>query len=162
MTTPQNNNDKPEFKGFIISYNSENGYGFVRGEDGEDFYFKIRAFKENELPQISRQVIFTLNDASAKKGQNPSISWLKYDTTATNKNEKHPANKDDSRIQCPHCGKKIMPRMVIMNGAPYASHCPICGGKVRQFQKISFVPFVIIIGIIVLFFLSISFLRVFF
>ncbi len=116
MTTPQNNNDKPEFKGFIISYNSENSYGFVRGEDGEDYYFKIRAFKENELPQISRQ----------------------------------------------DCGKKIMPRMVIMNGAPYASHCPICGGKVRQFQKISFVPFVIIIGIIVLFFLSISFFRVFF
>lgn len=104
MTTPQNSSDKPEFKGFIISYNSEKGYGFVCSEDGEDYYFKIRAFKENTVPQVSRQVIFTLGN-TYKKGQNPPISWLKYDLMATN--EKHSINKDDSRIQCSHCGKKL-------------------------------------------------------
>lgn len=134
MTTPQNSSYKPEFKGFIISYNSEKGYGFVRSEDGEDYYFKIRAFKENTVPQVSRQVIFALGN-TYKKGQNPPISWLKYDPIATN--EKHSINKDDSRIQCSHCGKKIIPRMVIMNGAPYSSHCPICGGKIKQFQTVN-------------------------
>lgn len=159
MTTPQNSSDKPEFKGFIISYNSENGYGFVRGEDGEDYYFKIHAFKENSLPQVSRQVIFTLGNTPAKKGQNPPISWLKYDSTATS--EKHPVNKDDSRIQCPHCGKKIIPRMVIINGTPYSSHCPICGGKVRQFQSGCLTIFVVMVVVIAFIAISLKYFNFF-
>lgn len=126
-----------QMRGFIISYNSENGYGFVRGEDMQDYYFNIRAFKENALPQVSQKVVFELSNKPAKEGKNSAISWLKYDENATTQANGKATNaqSNDSRVICPHCGAKVMPRVVILNAAPYSSHCPICGGKIKQFQN---------------------------
>lgn len=146
--------EKPEFKGFIISYNGENGYGFVRGEDGEDYYFNLRAFRENSLPKLSQKVIFTLSNAPSKNGKNPAISSLKYDPTATQA-EQIPPNKDDSRIKCPNCGKKIMPRMSFSNNMPVASYCPLCGGMVKMFyfqNKMLYVIIFIMIVFVLVFF----------
>lgn len=126
-----------QMRGFIISYNSENGYGFVRGEDMQDYYFNVGAFKENALPQVSQKVVFELSNKPAKEGKNPAISWLKYDeSAATQANGKASnAQSNDSRVICPHCGAKVMPRMSVYVDKPIASFCPLCGGQIKKFYK---------------------------
>lgn len=155
----EQNASKREMHGFIISYNSENGYGFVRGEDMQDYYFNIRAFKENALPQVSQKVVFELSDKPAKEGKNPAISWLKYDENATTQANGKATNaqSNDSRVICPHCKAKIMPRMSFYQGSPVASFCPLCGGQIKNFQNFS----IFVVIFVVIFFAIISLIAFF-
>lgn len=48
---------------------------------------------------------------------------------------KSASKKQDDRIICPQCKKKIIPRIQYLNNAPYVSHCPYCACTVKQFQS---------------------------
>ncbi len=39
------------------------------------------------------------------------------------------------RIECPHCGMAIVPRLAFYDGTPTKSLCPFCAGIVRDFRK---------------------------
>lgn len=41
----------------------------------------------------------------------------------------------DDRINCPECGKKIVPRMITYNGSPSKSVCPYCATTIKEFSK---------------------------
>ena len=66
-----------------------------------------------------------------------------------------PDGLKDDRIACPHCTKKIVPRIVIVRGVLTHSVCPFCGGRIKQFYSVwlfhtrrcfrrSFIAFVIV------------------
>lgn len=48
----------------------------------------------------------------------------------------------------------MVPRLVIQNGAPYSSHCPFCGSKIKQFQKFPIIIFIIVFVIFAIVFIS--------
>ncbi len=35
----------------------------------------------------------------------------------------------DERIICPHCGRRITPRLSFLHGEPYRTWCPYCKGR---------------------------------
>ncbi|MDD2368630.1 MAG: hypothetical protein PHQ90_04950, partial [Sulfuricurvum sp.] len=39
------------------------------------------------------------------------------------------------RINCPSCGKKIVPRMVTNQGQPDKTLCPYCGTVIKKFEN---------------------------
>jgi len=41
--------------------------------------------------------------------------------------------KNDDRVICPHCDKKIVPKLSTHAGVAISSLCPYCGGIVKQF-----------------------------
>ena len=40
------------------------------------------------------------------------------------------------RIECPHCGMAIVPRLAFYDGTPTKSVCPFCAGIVRDFRPL--------------------------
>ena len=42
-------------------------------------------------------------------------------------------NTNDNRVECPHCHKKIMPRLVTYAGKADRSLCPLCGSVISEF-----------------------------
>lgn len=43
-------------------------------------------------------------------------------------------NSDDDRIVCPHCGRKIIPRLSFYGGRPNARWCPYCTGNIDDYS----------------------------
>lgn len=52
----------PETKtGYIKFYNSEKGYGFIKADDGQDFFYHVSDLKEeNYRPQADERVKFSV------------------------------------------------------------------------------------------------------
>lgn len=114
--------------GMVKFYKNEEGYGFV--SDGEkDYFFNFHAIKGKEMPAVGDEVTFTLSDKKPPKGKNSAIKSLTIIRKAQNKNA-----RVDDRIKCPHCGRKITPRIVLEYGEPSYSLCPYCGGTVKNFK----------------------------
>ena len=43
--------------------------------------------------------------------------------------------KNDDRVICPGCGKKIVPRLVVYQGSPQKSLCPYCACVIKSFTR---------------------------
>lgn len=132
-------------KGLIVMYNKDKGYGFVKGEDNQEYHFKDRAIAFGEMPEKGRHCEFTpsvsTQTTSNKKSKKPQIESLKVLATQVNsapvpppishtRNTLRPvqprsAYRDD-RVTCPHCGKKIVPRVIYWKGMVDRSICPFC------------------------------------
>jgi len=110
--------------GTVKWFSKEKGYGFITNEDNEDFYFNIKSIIGAELPNNSDTVEFEAK--KAKKGMRA------IDIKIVKKAEN---NRQDDRINCPACGKKIVPRMITYRGEPEKSVCPYCGSTVKVFSK---------------------------
>ena len=139
-------------KGLIVMYNKDKGYGFVKGEDNQEYHFKDRAIAFGDMPEKGRQCEFTPYPNTKPNGnKKPEIETLKVLTqvaTATTTKKQH---YRDDRVTCPHCNRKMVPRIYYLNHAPYQSNCPFCGGQIEKFQSdllalIILVPFALIFG----------------
>lgn len=110
-------------EGTVKWFSKEKGYGFISLENNEDHYFRIQDVKGAELPSNGDSVKFesTLEERGfrAKK-----VQIL----------EKSAAYRDD-RIVCPHCRKKMVPRIITYQGSLRGSVCPFCGGKIKNFSQ---------------------------
>ena len=122
-------------QGIIKFYNSNEGYGFIYSTENEkDYYFNICEWKNAILPNAGQQVEFV--ESNTKKGLSAkSIKLLKD----VQKDDKTP----DDRIICPNCSRKIVPRIQYLNHEPYASHCPYCAAKIKQFVIYTVSPIVL-------------------
>lgn len=59
----------------------------------------------------------------------------------------------DDRIICPHCGRRITPRLSFQYGEPYRSYCPYCKGRTDQIDEpVSGLAFVLLIILAIIFF----------
>lgn len=125
-----------EQKGFITKVKEDGGYGFVRGEDGEDYFFRLSVFKglgKDELPTVGRYVNFTPQVVGQKQlGKAPRIRSLSYDPLRADEG-RLPKDQDGSgRVRCPHCGYMMHPWLRLGgesdDGKKLKRHtiCPIC------------------------------------
>lgn len=116
---------KPLFKGTVIFYNKDKGFGFVRCDDGKEYHFGHRAIAGTTFPEPGDLVEFSLSARLPKPGKSPSIEHLEI--------RRKDAKYDDGKVVCPHCGRRVSPRVVMRFREPDASYCPLCGGLVKRF-----------------------------
>jgi cold shock protein len=111
-------------QGTVKWFSNERGYGFVVGADGIERYFNVRGVKGVSLPRAGASVTFA--PASGLKG--PAAEEIEI--------LNQPEGRKDDRIACPHCTKRIVPRIVIARGVLTHSVCPFCGGQIKQFYSV--------------------------
>ena len=119
-------------KGTIKFYNSEKGFGFIFCEDTiEDVYFHINDWKNASVPNGNDDVEFELGKSQNGKSKAINITLLK---SANDKRQEN-FSKNDDRVICPGCGKKIVPRLVVYQGSPQKSLCPYCACVIKSFTR---------------------------
>ena len=119
-------------KGTIKFYNSEKGFGFIFCEDNkEDVYFHINDWKNASVPNGNDDVEFDLSKSQNGKSKAINITLLK---SANDKRQEN-SSKNDDRVICPGCGKKIVPRLVVYQGSPQKSLCPYCACVIKSFTR---------------------------
>lgn len=111
-------------RGVIVSFKQADGYGFVRGDDGEKYFFRVESVKETGLPKVGKHVIFTIVAAPRQLGKAPKIENLMFDQERDDL--ENPNSKQSSKVKCPKCGKWMAPRVVFRYGEPLHSICPFC------------------------------------
>jgi len=111
-------------RGKVKWFSKEKGYGFIFGDDEKDYYFNVKDLKGGELPEIGDIVDF--KPAETKKG----LRALEVEITS-----KSSKKETDDRVVCPHCGKKMIPRIITYRGSLEKSVCPFCGGTYQEFSK---------------------------
>ena len=113
-------------RGTVVFYNKDKGYGFIRTKEESDYFFGYRAFSGTKLPEAGDLVEFTVSPRPPKPGKSPNVEHLEI------------VGKDndfsDSKVTCPHCGKRVLPRITTYYGRPSESYCPLCGGKIKDFN----------------------------
>lgn len=114
-------------QGTVKWFSSEKGYGFITSEDGKDHFFNVQSINGAALPANGDSVEF--ESKPGQKGQRA------VNITITAKAAPQRARPSDDRINCPSCGKKIVPRMITYRGKPEKSVCPYCAATVRQFSN---------------------------
>jgi len=125
-------------KGKVKWFSTEKGYGFITPEGGEDLYFNVQTVMGADLPCIGDLVEFNPQPGKGDKG--PKAFNVAIKERATGKNNSRP----DDRVECPSCGKKIVPRIIL--GPPFIrgaygytpeakkSVCPYCAATVKVFD----------------------------
>ena len=139
--------DQDRLTGTIKFYKENEGYGFIASDD-QDYYFRITSVIGESVPHAGdRCEFFVVEDRKGKgKGKNKKAEQI----TITKKNQN--SDKNDNKIVCPGCGRKIVPRMSFYRGAPDKSFCPFCGAQIKDFGGCAGVFLLGIVG-------SISFLM---
>jgi cold shock CspA family protein len=127
-------------QGLVKWFSSEKGYGFITCEHGQDHYFNVRDVKGAELPSNGDSILF--DSQSGNKGLRAlNVSIIKK---ASIQNSRH----SDDRVNCPGCGKKIVPRIITYRGEPQKSVCPYCASVVKDFST-NMLGFIILAVIII-------------
>ncbi|MGR5118131.1 cold shock domain-containing protein [Vibrio astriarenae] len=114
-------------EGKVKWFSNEKGYGFITSNSGKDHYFNVQGVNGSSLPNIGDQVEF--NSKQGNKGLR-AVDVVIMDKAVGH--SKYAARNDD-RINCPSCNKKIVPRMITFKGAPSKSVCPFCAETIKVF-----------------------------
>ena len=118
-------------RGTIKFYSTEKGYGFIYIKHSrEDMYFHINDWKNQTPPVVNDDVEF---ETTISKGKFKAINIRVIKSSAEKKEENFA--KNDDRVICPGCGKKIVPRLVVYQGSPQKSLCPYCACVIKSFTR---------------------------
>ncbi|SFS31310.1 'Cold-shock' DNA-binding domain-containing protein [Succinivibrio dextrinosolvens] len=116
-------------KGKIKFFKEQEGYGFILGEKGEEYYFNVHDIKSFERPpRMGDQAEFNVKASTSENKKDKAV-----DVVITKADFSEENNRHDDRITCPNCGRKIVPRLVTNQGQAEKSLCPYCGAKVKTF-----------------------------
>lgn len=125
--------------GTVKWFSQQKGYGFLAEPDGTERFFSAGAVI-GQAPQAGDQVSF--RPAVGPKGPRAeAVSVIAK------------RSRQDDRVTCRSCGRKMVPRMTFYRGAPQTSHCPFCAAIYRDFRpgcldyiQSAFVLLIVIIG----------------
>lgn len=116
-------------KGTIKFYSSEKGYGFIYIKHSrEDMYFHINDWKNQTPPVVNDDVEF---ETTISRGKFKAINIRVIKSSAEKKEENFA--KNDDRIICPGCKKRIVPRIITSKGNASHTMCPYCGAVIKTF-----------------------------
>lgn len=118
-------------QGVVKWFSVEKGYGFIAPDGGQDHYFNVHDLNGASLPSNGDLVQF-----ESKAGNKGPIA---FNITITAKAPAQNNRPTDDRINCPSCGKKIVPRMITYRGDPAKSVCPYCATTVKKFSSDCFI-----------------------
>ncbi|WP_338667961.1 cold shock domain-containing protein [Pseudodesulfovibrio methanolicus] len=125
--------DAPLLKGKVKWFSNEKGYGFITCNN-DDYYFNVKAIRGAELPPNGSAVSFTPTRNNAGKLRANNVSILSV--------PKSPRERNDDRVTCTGCGRKMVPRIVFRrsylkygNSQPHYSMCPFCGTRYQDLSK---------------------------
>lgn len=120
-------------RGTVKWFSKDKGYGFITIGENKDAYFNVKDIVGANLPDNGDAV--SLEIKNGKKGLY-AVNVRIIDTAS---------NQRDDRIKCPHCSKRIVPRIIVgppaIRGAygytpePKKSICPFCGGQIQSFSN---------------------------
>ena len=113
-------------EGKVKWFSTDKGYGFITGSDGVDRYFSVQDVVGATLPGNGDRVDF--EHRAGKKGPRATGITIVARTTATSATQ-----RTDDRVTCPHCSKKMVPRIITDRGSLSKSVCPFCGGTYKDF-----------------------------
>ena len=123
-------------KGTIKFYNKEKGFGFIFDEETKtDLYFHINDWKNGSVPNGNDDVEFELSKSQNNKPKAINIILIK---SADEKKQEN-FGKNDDRVICPGCNKKIVPRITTFKGTAINSLCPYCGYEIKKFYNGCFI-----------------------
>ena len=111
-------------RGMVKRFSNDPGDRFAAGQDGIRRYGWALDTEGERTPRVGHAVVFKARaNGAAPTRVNP---WA---ASAAQRSRRA------DRIDCPHCGMVIVPRLVIYDGTPTQSVCPFCAGIVRDFRK---------------------------
>lgn len=128
MQSPETPGRSPvtrRMSGKVKWFSAEKGCGFIHGDDGVDRFVHVSAVRGSQLPAPGTEVEFeSRNAAKGPKAVDVIIT-----------REPVCVVRDDGRINCPGCSKKIVPRVIVNYGEPTQSVCPFCGARIAVFAR---------------------------
>lgn len=118
-------------QGKVKWFSEVKGYGYIVGIDENDYYFNVHEVQGAELPRKGDAVTFSADEG--KKG--PRASSVVLSGKSQSNSQYNDGRRSDDRATCPHCGKKMIPRLITYQGNPQKSLCPFCGGVYKEFSS---------------------------
>ena len=117
-------------RGTVKFYSKDKGFGFIVGDDDIERFVGVREIIGAKLPENGQIVEFESKEG--KKGLYAAkVKIISQGNTGNNV-------KQDDRVTCPKCYKKIYPKLIhdrgfLGNPTPRKSLCPFCGSTVKKF-----------------------------
>lgn len=125
-------------KGTVKWYSNDKGFGFISGEDSQDYWFHISVMPADSRPVVGDAVEFS-HEMGPKGPRATRVTPLGGATSGKRGN----AHAHNARTTCTHCGKSMIPRIVtgppLIHGkgswtpVPKYSLCPFCGNRHQSF-----------------------------
>lgn len=103
-------------RGKVKWFSIEKGYGFITDEQARDHYYSVQDVRGAELPASGDQVQFQSKDAI--RGLRASAIELVA--------RSEEGRRNDDRVKCGYCGRKMVPRIISYQGQVERSVCPFC------------------------------------
>jgi len=115
-----------QLNGTVKIFLKEKGYGFIFGDDGQQYFFYISDVAGGDLPYDEDIVSF--EGGTNNKGL--KATQVKITSKATK-----PPRRDysDDKVVCSSCGKRMIPRVVFRHGQSDHSVCSFCGSTHQHF-----------------------------
>ncbi|MBE6422812.1 cold-shock protein [Succinivibrio dextrinosolvens] len=145
-------------KGKVKFFKEQEGYGFILGENGEEYYFNVHDIKSFEkTPRMGDLAEFNVKASTAKNKKDKAVDVEITNADTSESNSRNENRRRDDRITCPNCGRKIVPRLVTYQGSPEKSLCPYCGARIQTFfvgyfKYVTFVIFLVVFFIMFIMF----------
>ena len=115
--------------GKVKFFDAVRGFGFVYDEEEVlDRHFHMTQVVGADLPQAGDVVTFL--PATGPRG--PKAERVTLVERAPSLQRTPGA---DDRDVCRSCGKRMVPRVRIVNGVPFQSFCPFCGNLHKDFSR---------------------------
>lgn len=117
-------------KGTVKFYDPHKGFGFIAGEDGRDYFVGSRDLDRANRLKDGQSVQF--EPARNHKGMKANL--VSPVSTSRDSDASSKPSVPSDKVQCRHCERNMVPRVLTQKGHATKSICPFCGNTHRNFQ----------------------------